>query len=69
MTQTVAAVVRVQLGERSYPITVGSNLLGAPASYRGLPRGGSAVIRRTTWSTSRPNGRPSVGTMMCAVSR
>jgi len=44
MTQTVAAVVRVQLGERSYPITVGSNLLGAPASYRGLPRGGSAVI-------------------------
>jgi 3-dehydroquinate synthase len=42
--ETVAAVVRVQLGARSYPITVGSNLLGAAASYRDLPRGNSAVI-------------------------
>src|SRR5678810_1137632 len=42
--ESVAAVVRVQLGSRSYPITVGSNLLGAAASYRELPRGSSAVI-------------------------
>ncbi|MGZ8259037.1 MAG: 3-dehydroquinate synthase [Caldimonas sp.] len=38
------AVVGVQLGDRSYPIRIGSGLLGAPASYRELRRGSSAVI-------------------------
>ena len=36
--------VRVQLGDRSYSIAVGSNLLGATASYQELPRGSSAII-------------------------
>jgi len=39
-----AAVVGVQLGARSYSIQVGSALLGDSRSYRGLPRGSSAVI-------------------------
>ena len=39
-----AAVVGVQLGDRSYSIQVGSGLLGAPASYQSLPRGSGAVI-------------------------
>jgi 3-dehydroquinate synthase len=44
MNENPAANVRVPLGERSYSIAVGSNLLGAAASYQELPRGGSAVI-------------------------
>ena len=44
MSQSPIAIVRVQLGERSYSISVGSNLLGAAASYQELPRGSSAVI-------------------------
>ena len=41
---SVPSVVAVQLGERSYSIAVGSNLLGATASYQGLPRASGAVI-------------------------
>ena len=44
MSTSPAAIVRVQLGERSYSITVGSGVLGAAASYQDLPRGSSAVI-------------------------
>ena len=44
MSNTPAALVRVQLDDRSYSIAVGSSLLGATASYRELPRGSSAVI-------------------------
>jgi 3-dehydroquinate synthase len=44
MTASPASVVRVQLGERSYSICVGSGLLGSPASYQDLPRGSGAVI-------------------------
>ena len=44
MNESPATVVRVELGARSYDIAVGSNLLGAPASYQDLPRGSSAVI-------------------------
>ncbi|HSC63027.1 MAG TPA: 3-dehydroquinate synthase [Caldimonas sp.] len=44
MNPTAAATVHVELGARSYSIAVGSNLLGAAASYRALPRGSSAVI-------------------------
>ncbi|MEO8311451.1 MAG: 3-dehydroquinate synthase [Caldimonas sp.] len=44
MSASPAAVVRVQLGERSYSIAVGSDLVGAAASYQDLARGNSAVI-------------------------
>jgi 3-dehydroquinate synthase len=44
MTTRPDAVVEVQLGDRSYAIGVGSGLLGAPSSYRHLPRAGIAVI-------------------------
>jgi len=44
MNKSAAAVVHVQLDERSYSIAVGSNLLGATASYQALPRGSSALI-------------------------
>ena len=48
MSTSPAATVEVQLGRRSYPIRVGSGLLGASASYEGLPRGSSAVIVSNT---------------------
>jgi len=44
MNDSPAAIVPVELGERSYSIAVGSNLLGAAASFRHLRRGASAVI-------------------------
>jgi 3-dehydroquinate synthase len=44
MNTSATAIVGVQLGERSYSIAVGSNLLGATASYRDLPRGSGAVV-------------------------
>ncbi|MEO5843204.1 MAG: 3-dehydroquinate synthase [Caldimonas sp.] len=44
MSTGPTALVGVHLGERSYSIAVGSNLLGAAASYRDLTRGSSAVI-------------------------
>lgn len=36
--------VRIDLGERSYDILIGSGLLGDPASYAGLPDARDAVI-------------------------
>ncbi|MBC5764834.1 3-dehydroquinate synthase [Ramlibacter albus] len=36
--------VRIELGERSYDILVGSGLLGQAASYAGLPRAAAALI-------------------------
>ena len=39
-----AAIVGVQLGDRSYSIQVGTGLLDAPASFQGLPRASGAVI-------------------------
>jgi 3-dehydroquinate synthase len=44
MNTSATAIVGVQLGERSYSIAVGSNLLGATASYQDLPRGSGAVV-------------------------
>ena len=44
MSTTPAALVRVQLDNRSYSIAVGSDLLGATSSYQELPRGSSAII-------------------------
>lgn len=37
-------LVSIDLGERSYPITIGSQLLGRPDSYAGLPRASTAMI-------------------------
>ena len=44
MSTSPTAIVEVQLDARSYSIAVGSNLLGATASYQALPRGSGAVI-------------------------
>jgi len=44
MNDSAIAIVPVELGERSYSIAVGSDLLGKADSYRQLPRGSSAVI-------------------------
>ena len=38
------ALVEVQLRERSYPIRIGSRLLGEPTTYRTLSPGSGAVI-------------------------
>ena len=44
MSGTATAMVRVQLGERSYSIAVGSGVFGAASSYQGMARGHSALI-------------------------
>ncbi len=41
---TVLHQVAIGLGERSYPILIGSGLLGAPASWQGLPAAAAAMI-------------------------
>jgi 3-dehydroquinate synthase len=38
------ATVRIDLGDRSYDILIGSGLLGRASSYDGLPAGGDAVV-------------------------
>lgn len=42
------AEIQIHLGERSYPIVIGTALLGAPASYAGLPRAAQALIVSNT---------------------
>ena len=44
MGQAAADTVRIDLGERSYDILIGSGLLDRPASYDGLPSAAQAVI-------------------------
>src|SRR5690242_3402748 len=36
--------VRIDLGNRSYPISIGTGLLGDAASWAGLPRAAAAMI-------------------------
>ncbi len=36
--------IRIELGDRSYPIVIGGGLLGDPASWAGLPRASTAVV-------------------------
>ncbi|MES2685815.1 MAG: 3-dehydroquinate synthase [Pseudomonadota bacterium] len=36
--------VRINLGERSYPISIGAGLLGDPATYQNLPAASTALI-------------------------
>ncbi len=40
--------VNIELGERSYPILIGSGLLAQPDSYAGLPRAAQALIVSNT---------------------
>jgi len=40
--------VRIELGERSYPILIGSGLLGRAQTYEGLPRAAQALIVTNT---------------------
>jgi len=40
--------VRIELGERSYPILIGSGLLGEAQTYEGLPRAAQALIVTNT---------------------
>lgn len=43
-----AQQVRIDLGERSYPIVIGAGLLGDPASYAALPSASTALIVSNT---------------------
>ena len=45
---TVHARVEIDLGERSYPILIGSGLLDDPASWAGLPRAAAALVVTNT---------------------
>ena len=38
----------IDLGERSYPIHIGTGLLGDAASYAGLPRASAALLVSNT---------------------
>lgn len=40
--------VRIDLGERSYPIVIGTDLLGDPATYAALPKAAAALIVTNT---------------------
>lgn len=42
--QNTNAIVRIDLGERSYPILIGSNLLDSPSTYDDLPAASTAMI-------------------------
>lgn len=43
-----AAQVQISLGDRSYPIVIGTSLLSAPDSFAGLPRASQALIVSNT---------------------
>jgi 3-dehydroquinate synthase len=40
--------VRIDLGERSYPILIGSGLLDAPATWQGAAAGAALIVSNTT---------------------
>jgi len=44
LTRPAPLQVHIELGERSYPIYIGSGLLAQPDSYAGLPRAAQALI-------------------------
>jgi 3-dehydroquinate synthase len=41
---TAAAQVTIHLGDRSYPIVIGADLLGDPSSYQHVPKANTALI-------------------------
>ena len=45
---SASSPLRIELGERSYDILIGSGLLAAPATWAGLPSGGDALIVTNT---------------------
>lgn len=45
---TDVTTIRIELGERSYPILIGAGVLGAAGSWSGLPRCSAAVIVTNT---------------------
>lgn len=47
-TQDAKALVQIQLADRSYPIVIGSGLLGQPTTYENLPHASSVVIVSNT---------------------
>jgi len=48
LTRPAPQQVHIELGERSYPILIGSGLLAEPGSYTGLPRAAQALIVSNT---------------------
>ncbi|KRI01615.1 3-dehydroquinate synthase [Curvibacter sp. PAE-UM] len=48
LTRPALMQVLIELGERSYPILIGSGLLAQPDSYAGLPRAAQALIVSNT---------------------
>jgi 3-dehydroquinate synthase len=48
LTRPAPQQVHIELGERSYPILIGSGLLAQPDSYAGLPRAAQALIVSNT---------------------
>ncbi len=48
LTRPAPLQVHIELGERSYPILIGSGLLAQPASYAGVPRAAQALIVSNT---------------------
>ena len=45
---SAAHTVTIDLGERSYPIVIGTDLLGNPATYAALPKAAAALIVTNT---------------------
>jgi len=56
--------VRIELGARSYPIVIGSHLLGRAESFSGLPRAAQALI--VTNTTIAPLYAPALRTALLA---
>jgi 3-dehydroquinate synthase len=48
MSKSTLSTVSIDLGERSYPIVIGSNLFGEAASYASLPKATHAVVVTNT---------------------
>ncbi|TAH12276.1 MAG: 3-dehydroquinate synthase [Curvibacter sp.] len=48
MTKSTLSTVSIDLGERSYPIHIGSNLFGTASSYASLPKASHAVVVTNT---------------------
>ncbi|MEY3445530.1 MAG: hypothetical protein RIR45_285 [Pseudomonadota bacterium] len=48
MTSSILSTVSIALAERSYPITIGTGLIGEPATFSKLPAASTAVIVSNT---------------------
>jgi 3-dehydroquinate synthase len=43
-----AAQIQIDLGERSYPIVIGSGLLGSSLTYQNIPKAATALVVSNT---------------------